>query len=420
MIPLRALLLTFALAALAVTGAACWAADPAGAQGAAAAAGDKAGQSEKPSGPAAAPASAAPAAEGQGGAGQPAASATTAVVVQPPAVGQTFDLAGGKARVVRADALPFVDNDYSRLYVYEKCENPDLKKLRETCRLEEVVAAGKTELEKQALLLGWVRAQFPFGRPPREDMRNSLEIMEFARQGQTGHCVQYSALLVSTAASLGWVCRPLAFPRHSLNEIWSNQHRKWVMFDPTRPGYAEVRGAPANAWEIRQQWYERQGQGLVWVWTRHGKPPEREPPPQSKGLLEYFPRFCFIGYVPNTDWLTSPPDWARMFITKDKYCGETKWHTRRCPENPGVDPYFPIDQATPVLQALGGDLRVELRSLTPNFKEFRVRFDGGQWKTSESSFTWLLRGGQNKLEAVSVNKFGVEGPTSTVELEVSR
>ena len=58
--------------------------------------------------------------------------------------------------------------------------------------------------------------------------------------------------------------------------------------------------------------------------------------------------------------------------------------------------------------------------MTPNFKEFRVRIDGGAWTKAETAFAWPLKAGKNRLEAVSVNRFDVEGPISTVVIEVAR
>ena len=57
--------------------------------------------------------------------------------------------------------------------------------------------------------------------------------------------------------------------------------------------------------------------------------------------------------------------------------------------------------------------------MTPNFKEFRIRFDGGKWKPSQPAFPWPLRSGENRLEAKSVNKFDVAGAASTVTLDVA-
>jgi len=87
-----------------------------------------------------------------------------------------------------------------------------------------------------------------------------------------------------------------------------------------------------------------------------------------------------------------------------------------------VDPaviHHPINQAALALVPEGAGLRVTIGTMTPNFREFQVRLDGGEWKTSPASFPWLLRKGTSRLEARSVNKCDVPGPVSTVVLEVA-
>jgi hypothetical protein len=113
-------------------------------------------------------------------------------------------------------------------------------------------------------------------------------------------------------------------------------------------------------------------------------------------------------------------DYARMFITKDAFCDGTKWHVRTLPANPAVDPYFPIGQAALSLRAEGGNIHVALKTLTPNLKRYEVRTDGGEWKASDDDFVWALRPGSNRLEARTVNQFGVVGPLSIAEVEVKK
>jgi len=47
---------------------------------------------------------------------------------------------------------------------------------------------------------------------------------------------------------------------------------------------------------------------------------------------------------------------------------------------------------------------------------YSVCQDGGEWKRAETTMVWRLHGGENRLEARSVNKFDVAGPVSTVVL----
>jgi hypothetical protein len=78
--------------------------------------------------------------------------------------------------------------------------------------------------------------------------------------------------------------------------------------------------------------------------------------------------FAFIGYVPNTNFLDAGPDWAGMFITRtdDEVCRGTRWHVRDCPEDPAVDPYFPINQAALSLVPKERNLKAGVRTMTPN------------------------------------------------------
>jgi hypothetical protein len=214
---------------------------------------------------------------------------------------------------------------------------------------------------------------------------------------------------------------------HSSTEIWSNQHRKWVMLDPTFAMYVEKDGMPLNAFEIRTEWFERDGRDLVFVLDKARRRYRKADMPVLRGRFEGFGDlvldggavnpYAFIGYIPNTNYLDSGPDYGRMFITQDSLCAGTKWHTRDVPKDPAVDPYFPINQATPTLEVRGDALRVSLRTLTPNFKAFLARIDGGEWRRTDDGFDWQPRAGANRLEVKSVNRFDVEGPTSTVEIK---
>jgi hypothetical protein len=128
--------------------------------------------------------------------------------------------------------------------------------------------------------------------------------------------------------------------------------------------------------------------------------------------------YAFIGYVPNTDLMDAGPDYGRMFIWQDKICAGTSWHRRDVPANPAEDCYFPIGQAALTLAPDGRHLSVRLKTLTPNFKTFLVRVEGGKWKPGGDGVAWEVHSGKNRLEAKTVNLFGVDGPISSVEVEI--
>lgn len=353
--------------------------------------------------------------------------------------GSILPLGVRKAVVVNVDVLPFVESEYTRRFRFDSHDNPKLRELRGTYRLEEVVAPGKDEFERQILLMNWTHRRFrKFGRPT-SPAKGALEILKAIDEGHTFFCSHYAQVFVSAAASLGWVDRALCLRRHqgaakggstehTTTEIWSNRHRKWVMMDPTANMVIERDGVPLNAYEIRQEWFYREGRDLVFVIGREQKKYRKADLPI---FLSRFPgfgdltvpedeldKYGFIGYIPNTDLMDAGPDYGKMFMTKDRLCDGTRWHVRPAPADPARDPYFPLGQAALELAPEGSRLRVRLRTLTPNLKRYEVRLDGGEWKTSEAEFSWDLHPGDNRLEARTVNQFGVEGPLSTVEVRV--
>lgn len=131
-------------------------------------------------------------------------------------------------------------------------------------------------------------------------------------------------------------------------------------------------------------------------------------------------KYGFTGYIPNTDLMDAGYDYGKMFIVKDKLCDGTQWHVRTVPAHPATEPYFPIGQAAVSLAATGGKLNVTLQTLTPNFQRYEVQFDGKGWQPSAGGFEWSLHAGSNRMEARTVNGFGVTGPVSTAEVEVKK
>ncbi|HUR44494.1 MAG TPA: hypothetical protein VMZ27_01365 [Candidatus Saccharimonadales bacterium] len=355
----------------------------------------------------------------------------------PLAPGAKFDLAGHEVTILKFDSLPFVENDYTKRFHFDTFENPKLKQLRETYKLDEVIAPGKDEFDRQVLLMDWTHHKFKKFGTPSANPKGALEILQCVEQGHTFFCAHFAKVFVSSAASFGWVDRELALRRHqgvakggssehSSTEIWSNQYGKWVMLDPTSNMYLEKDGVPLNAYEIRQEWFYHDGKDLVFVIGKERKKYRKADLPiflgryAGFGVLEVSPdeldKYGFTAYIPNTNLMDAGEDYAKMFIVKDKLCDGTKWHVRTVPENPAVDPYFPIGQAALDIAPQQGALIVRIQTFTPNLKEFQISIDGAPWKHSEGNFNWRPHTGSNRLQARTLNQFGVLGPISSVEL----
>src|ERR1043165_2524577 len=360
--------------------------------------------------------------------------------------GAGFEFADAKATVTKLDTLPFVDDEYTRRFKFDSCDNPKLKELREKYKLDAVVAPGKDEFEKQVLLNDWTHNQFKKFGKPSANPKGALETLKAVEEGNTFFCAHYARTLVSAAASLGWVDRELALRRHqggnrnggstehSTTEIWSNQYHKWVMLDPTSNLYVEKDGIPLNGFEIREQWFYHDGKDLLFVIGKERKKYKKSDLPvflkrfEGFGNLTYDPdepdKYGFIGYIPNTNLMDAELDYGKMFIVKDKLCEGTKWHERKNPANPAVEPYFPLGQSALSLVAEGDKINVAIKTMTPNFGEYRMQVDGAGWnmdrKSDRENFTWKVHPGTNKLEVKTVNLFGIDGPVSTAIIELSK
>jgi hypothetical protein len=57
--------------------------------------------------------------------------------------------------------------------------------------------------------------------------------------------------------------------------------------------------------------------------------------------------------------------------------------------------------------------------MTPNFRRYETRTNGGEWNSAAEKFEWTVKPGANRLEARTVNAFGVTGPVSTAEVAVN-
>jgi hypothetical protein len=105
--------------------------------------------------------------------------------------GTAVTLAGKRVVLTRLDALPYVENDYSKRYHFDAYDNPKLKALREQYHLDDVVAPGRDEFDRQLLLLDWVNHRLhKFGKPS-SPARGALEILKATDEGNSFFCPHY-------------------------------------------------------------------------------------------------------------------------------------------------------------------------------------------------------------------------------------
>lgn len=149
-------------------------------------------------------------------------------------------------------------------YIWEKFDHPKLLELKEKYKLDEIVSSGKTEFEKQILLMEWVAKALPGGTPKDYSGLSAFEILEDAKHGFKFWCTEYAFTFLQCATALGWYSRKLGIDydhaqeqkdrHHGIADIWSNDFNKWYAVDVQHNLHYEKDGAPLNALEIRLEY----------------------------------------------------------------------------------------------------------------------------------------------------------------------
>ena len=349
--------------------------------------------------------------------------------------GERLRLGPHTVTVKEYDVTHVIRNQFGEPFRFDCHGGEGLRLLREREHLEDVVAAGRTEFDKQVLLLDWTYKRFPLFGPPGARAHGALEILSAVDEGKAFNCSYFARVMREAASSMGWVVRSIGLKgaesdgngsEHAILEIWSNEYRKWIAFDPTLNIYFESDNIPLNAFEIRQLWFYNEGRDLTIV---IGAARERYRVDELPIVRAYhrgfgnlainrrsLGKFLYIAYSPTA--VSGDPDYAKMFITRDKLNEGVPYHDRPCPDDPARDPYWPMCQVDLAFSLVHGlKLKVTVDTWTPDFAGHRWRIDGDPWQEGAPA-EWVLHGGGNSLEVIPSNKFGVDGVPSRVALEV--
>ena len=162
-------------------------------------------------------------------------------------------------------------------YEWENFTHPNVLQLKTAFHLEDVVASGNNEFEKQVLLKDWVYRTLHHGNPEKDYAHGSaLEILHDTEQGKYMYCTQYALTLLQSGIALGWYTRKLGVDRdherheksfhHGVIDIWSGQWKKWYVIDALHNLHFEKNGIPLNALEIRMEYLKNKAvdiQGII-------------------------------------------------------------------------------------------------------------------------------------------------------------
>ena len=160
----------------------------------------------------------------------------------------------------------------SYTFTHQDPTEPKLSVLRRQESLDEIVAGAGTQWERMLALRAWVAVQWVH-RAPHAFRRccpwDALTILAWMRadrgHGQPqpdAYCTHYAVVLAQCALALGWQARlwvmsaepTLHTNGHFVAELWSAEHKKWVMLDADTDSHVERAGVPLSVLEIHDAW----------------------------------------------------------------------------------------------------------------------------------------------------------------------
>jgi len=122
----------------------------------------------------------------------------------------------------------------------------------------------ETQFEHIIKLCDWTHRQWDHSLPKPWPLDNAVDILRDVRSGKTGGwCGQFVYAFVDVLKSMGYFSArylELSTPSkqtHYSAEVWSDEHRKWVAFDPDFNLYMRKSRTkePASALEVRDSLY---------------------------------------------------------------------------------------------------------------------------------------------------------------------
>jgi hypothetical protein len=353
---------------------------------------------------------------------------------------EAMQITPGEFRVLDYDVADFV-GDWTRME-YGDPQAERLLQLRQEFALDEVIAGQDSEWEMLLALKRWVRSRWDHGWSRCwSEVQDALDILRFARDGEQFTCGFYARVMRECCTALGFPARIISlglerceFPRddtywnvgHSVSEVWSNDHAKWVILDADLNVHYEWDGMPLSALEIRDLWLSGLAPEVEVV--------QQEPLPvlPDERTMDAVREFTGDESL-NVETIGRNMRRFTRHQAMDYYARVTigGWHyvDSRClptfihhfapasalrPTGNPADLYWSLNLVRPVLtpswEAQSARLQVAFEHCMPYFSHVEVTVDGGAAQSCEETFQWAMRPGVNSLGFRGVNQCGRKGP----------
>jgi len=325
------------------------------------------------------------------------------------------------------------------MYGFEPYYNPDLARLRKEYKLDEVIRGEKDDFMRVLKLRHWVHNFIPVDNNSPLSYYSAFDILTAVKAGARGNCAHYQVVLNAVLSAHGIPTRMIYLDvdytkhpegrHHAVNEVWVNSLFKWVVIDAKYDVHFERNGAPLSAMDIHEAARTGKTEGIV-----HAMGLERKKPAGDSGWHSSIDSYYWVGYVMRSNFFTQP-HWymqndcsTRLMVLDTPAVRASEWPRyardgnlvyEKDPAQINWTPNTP--KLFSIRQTRDDTVSLRVLSATPNFKEYRIRRDGGKWASmpdKNGGHEWRLHPGKNTLDLRARNHWNSDGPIVTLTVEV--
>ncbi len=349
---------------------------------------------------------------------------------------------------------PIEANEFS--LTWQDLHHPQLARMVEDYRLDEVVGTTHDELEQILLLRNWVYHNVPRGLPEWNPDQPWL-LADLARNGRGFYCSHYADLLMYAATALGWPARHVGIDcdhaegklstHHGICEVFLYELDKWIALDAMFDVHFEHKGEPLGVLGLRNTLLQ---EGERAIHRMVGPDRKKTRTRQDVAPAGFDHAGCYFWFhVSTRNNYFSQPAWQgneRSLLYIDDANRDKTWYQNRYDEKGcfvasrlhnglGNGRFIRTERAADVYPPfgrthIGADLSLPrskdspvlpmvLHTINPYWHSFEVSFDGAlPWVPVGRHIDWRLHEGRNILDARLVTQPGRTGVAARAELTV--
>lgn len=324
---------------------------------------------------------------------------------------------------------------------WETADRPEFDLLRKRENLDEVIAGARGQFEAQTRLMDYVTKRWWDGSPfPAYPDWDALSILDRLDEvGSGGMCIQHNNTLAGMCMAYGWQARHVNITSHEICEVWSDEYGKWIYLDAHGVNhylFDRETGEPQSILDLHRLFIDlyHPDKPIDWMTDPMTRHEERETSPvgiavagEGRKMHNGLDLMAFARMMPRTNYYDkSAPRPLSHGMSWWPWDGYVNWYDDRTPPKRQYSKHtdrpqdmWPELNKVRVHATSGGgkgQLYLRFESYTPNFSHYAVKIDDGDWNPVEEQWVWSLHPGRNTLEARAVNKQGVGGKPTLIEL----